>query len=59
MWIFDFYFSEYSAGSQVDQERDLEGSAAKRRRMQAPSNFEQSSTIDGMIYDFWSVGLCP
>ncbi|KAK9928958.1 hypothetical protein M0R45_026072 [Rubus argutus] len=35
------------AGSPVDQERDLEGSAAKRRRMQAPSNFEQSSTRDG------------
>ncbi|XP_024167900.1 uncharacterized protein At5g08430 [Rosa chinensis] len=35
------------AGSLLDQERDLEGAAAKRKRKQASANFEQSSSIDG------------
>ncbi|XP_050363426.1 uncharacterized protein At5g08430-like [Argentina anserina] len=35
------------SGSQLDQERDLEIAAAKHKRKQAPSTFEQKSSIDG------------
>ncbi|XP_040369040.1 inosine triphosphate pyrophosphatase isoform X8 [Rosa chinensis] len=34
-------------GSLLEQERDLEGAAAKHKRKQASSNFEQTSSIDG------------
>ncbi|XP_040369035.1 uncharacterized protein LOC112177326 isoform X4 [Rosa chinensis] len=33
--------------SLLEQERDLEGAAAKHKRKQASSNFEQTSSIDG------------
>ncbi|XP_040369042.1 inosine triphosphate pyrophosphatase isoform X10 [Rosa chinensis] len=39
-------------GSLLEQERDLEGAAAKHKRKQASSNFEQTSSIDGMLTNF-------